>query len=123
MTPLLTLKRLCTFLSIGDGIAHVHGLRNVQTEEIVEFSSGSKGMSLNLEPDNVGVVVFGNDKLIEEGDIVTRTGATVDVPVSKELLGQVADALGNAPDGKGPVGSKMQRRVSLKAPISVRELM
>ncbi|XP_059563197.1 ATP synthase subunit alpha, mitochondrial isoform X1 [Myotis daubentonii] len=115
-------------LSIGDGIARVHGLRNVQAEEMVEFSSGLKGMSLNLEPDNVGVVVFGNDKLIKEGDIVKRTGAIVDVPVGEELLGRVVDALGNAIDGKGPIGSKTRRRVGLKAPgiiprISVREPM
>ncbi|KAM9225782.1 ATP synthase F(1) complex subunit alpha, mitochondrial [Dugong dugon] len=115
-------------LSIGDGIARVHGLRNVQAEEMVEFSSGLKGMSLNLEPDNVGVVVFGNDKLIKEGDIVKRTGAIVDVPVGEELLGRVVDALGNAIDGKGPIGSKNRRRVGLKAPgiiprISVREPM
>nr|XP_045000397.1 ATP synthase subunit alpha, mitochondrial [Jaculus jaculus] len=115
-------------LSIGDGIARVHGLRNVQAEEMVEFSSGLKGMSLNLEPDNVGVVVFGNDKLIKEGDIVKRTGAIVDVPVGEELLGRVVDALGNPIDGKGPVGSKVRRRVGLKAPgiiprISVREPM
>lgn len=115
-------------LSIGDGIARVHGLRNVQAEEMVEFSSGLKGMSLNLEPDNVGVVVFGNDKLIKEGDIVKRTGAIVDVPVGDELLGRVVDALGNAIDGKGPIGSKIRRRVGLKAPgiiprISVREPM
>uniref|UniRef100_A0A5F8A0M2 ATP synthase subunit alpha n=1 Tax=Macaca mulatta TaxID=9544 RepID=A0A5F8A0M2_MACMU len=115
-------------LSIGDGIARVHGLRNVQAEEMVEFSSGLKGMSLNLESDNVGVVVFGNDKLIKEGDIVKRTGAIVDVPVGEELLGRVVDALGNAIDGKGPIGSKTRRRVGLKAPgiiprISVREPM
>ncbi|XP_054895453.1 ATP synthase subunit alpha, mitochondrial-like [Poeciliopsis prolifica] len=115
-------------LSIGDGIARVYGLRNVQAEEMVEFSSGLKGMSLNLEPDNVGVVVFGNDKLIKEGDIVKRTGAIVDVPVGEELLGRVVDALGNAIDGKGPLGSKTRRRVGLKAPgiiprISVREPM
>uniref|UniRef100_A0A3B3QA44 ATP synthase F(1) complex subunit alpha, mitochondrial n=1 Tax=Paramormyrops kingsleyae TaxID=1676925 RepID=A0A3B3QA44_9TELE len=115
-------------LSIGDGIARVYGLRNVQAEEMVEFSSGLKGMSLNLEPDNVGVVVFGNDKLIKEGDIVKRTGAIVDVPVGDELLGRVVDALGNAIDGKGPLGSKTRRRVGLKAPgiiprISVREPM
>uniref|UniRef100_A0A673TSQ3 ATP synthase subunit alpha n=1 Tax=Suricata suricatta TaxID=37032 RepID=A0A673TSQ3_SURSU len=115
-------------LSIGDGIARVHGLRNVQAEEMVEFSLGLKGMSLNLEPDNVGVVVFGNDKLIKEGDIVKRTGAIVDVPVGEELLGCVVDALGNAIDGKGPIGSKTRRRVGLKAPgiiprISVREPM
>ncbi|KAK1883798.1 ATP synthase subunit alpha mitochondrial [Dissostichus eleginoides] len=104
-------------LSIGDGIARVYGLRNVQAEEMVEFSSGLKGMSLNLEADNVGVVVFGNDKLIKEGDIVKRTGAIVDVPVGAELLGRV-----------GPLGSSIRRRVGLKAPgiiprISVREPM
>ncbi|KAM7019191.1 ATP synthase subunit alpha, mitochondrial-like [Tautogolabrus adspersus] len=115
-------------LSIGDGIARVYGLRNVQAEEMVEFSSGLKGMSLNLEPDNVGVVVFGNDKLIKEGDIVKRTGAIVDVPVGEELLGRVVDALGNAIDGKGPLGASIRRRVGLKAPgiiprISVREPM
>ncbi|EDL09451.1 ATP synthase, H+ transporting, mitochondrial F1 complex, alpha subunit, isoform 1, isoform CRA_h [Mus musculus] len=114
--------------SFVDGIARVHGLRNVQAEEMVEFSSGLKGMSLNLEPDNVGVVVFGNDKLIKEGDVVKRTGAIVDVPVGEELLGRVVDALGNAIDGKGPIGSKTRRRVGLKAPgiiprISVREPM
>uniref|UniRef100_A0A8C5LZ78 ATP synthase subunit alpha n=1 Tax=Leptobrachium leishanense TaxID=445787 RepID=A0A8C5LZ78_9ANUR len=115
-------------LSIGDGIARVYGLRNVQAEEMVEFSSGLKGMSLNLEPDNVGVVVFGNDKLIKEGDIVKRTGAIVDVPVGDELLGRVVDALGNVIDGKGPLGAKIRRRVGLKAPgiiprISVKEPM
>ncbi|KAM9841777.1 ATP synthase F(1) complex subunit alpha, mitochondrial [Aulostomus maculatus] len=115
-------------LSIGDGIARVYGLRNVQAEEMVEFSSGLKGMSLNLEPDNVGVVVFGNDKLIKEGDVVKRTGAIVDVPVGEQLLGRVVDALGNAIDGKGSLGSTVRRRVGLKAPgiiprISVREPM
>ncbi|XP_035758986.1 ATP synthase subunit alpha, mitochondrial [Egretta garzetta] len=115
-------------LSIGDGIARVYGLRNVQAEEMVEFSSGLKGMSLNLEPDNVGVVVFGNDRLIKEGDVVKRTGAIVDVPVGEELLGRVVDALGNPIDGKGPITSKARRRVGLKAPgiiprISVREPM
>ncbi|XP_053557041.1 ATP synthase subunit alpha, mitochondrial [Bombina bombina] len=115
-------------LSIGDGIARVYGLRNVQAEEMVEFSSGLKGMSLNLEPDNVGVVVFGNDKLIKEGDVVKRTGAIVDVPVGEQLLGRVVDALGNPIDGKGPIGSKLRRRVGLKAPgiiprISVKEPM
>ncbi|KAM6306959.1 ATP synthase subunit alpha, mitochondrial-like [Podargus strigoides] len=115
-------------LSIGDGIARVYGLRNVQAEEMVEFSSGLKGMSLNLEPDNVGVVVFGNDRLIKEGDVVKRTGAIMDVPVGEELLGHVVDALGNPIDGKGPITSKTRRRVGLKAPgiiprISVREPM
>jgi len=114
-------------LSVGDGIARVYGLKNIQAEEMVEFSSGLKGMALNLEPDNVGIVVFGNDRLIKEGDIVKRTGAIVDVPVGLELLGRVVDALGNPIDGKGPVGSK-RARVGVKAPgiiprMSVREPM
>ncbi|XP_064607579.1 ATP synthase subunit alpha, mitochondrial [Liolophura sinensis] len=115
-------------LSIGDGIARVYGLKNIQAEEMVEFSSGLKGMALNLEPDNVGVVVFGNDKLIKEGDIVKRTGAIVDVPVGEDLLGRVVDALGNTIDGKGPISSKERARVGTKAPgiiprISVKEPM
>merc|ERR1711892_458830 len=85
-------------------------------EEMVEFSSGLKGMALNLEPDNVGVVVFGNDKLIKEGDVVKRTGAIVDVPVGMEVLGRVVDALGNPIDGKGPLGTQERFRVGLKAP-------
>jgi len=93
-------------LTIGDGIARVYGLKNIQAEEMVEFSSGLKGMALNLEPDNVGVVVFGNDRLIKEGDIVKRTGAIVDVPTGDELLGRVVDALGNPIDGKGPLNTK-----------------
>merc|ERR1712121_213595 len=103
-------------LSIGDGIARVYGLKNIQAEEMVEFSSGLKGMTLNLEPDNVGVVVFGNDKLIKEGDIVKRTGAIVDVPVGTELLGRVVDALGIPIDGQGELGAKERKRVGLKAP-------
>merc|ERR1739838_519683 len=103
-------------LSIGDGIARVYGLKNIQAEEMVEFSSGLKGMALNLEPDNVGVVVFGNDKLIREGDIVERTGAIVDVPVGEGILGRVVDALGNAIDGKGPIEGGMRARVGVKAP-------
>merc|ERR1712212_906054 len=103
-------------LSIGDGIARVYGLKNIQAEEMVEFSSGLKGMALNLEPDNVGVVVFGNDKLIKEGDVVKRTGAIVDVPVGMEVLGRVVDALGQPIDGKGPLGSSERFRVGLKAP-------
>jgi len=115
-------------LSIGDGIARVYGLKNCQAEEMVEFSSGLKGMALNLEPDNVGVVVFGNDKLIKEGDIVKRTGSIVDVPIGKELLGRVVDALGNPIDGKGPLGTTTRARVGVKAPgimprASVREPM
>uniref|UniRef100_A0A2R5LIG7 ATP synthase subunit alpha n=1 Tax=Ornithodoros turicata TaxID=34597 RepID=A0A2R5LIG7_9ACAR len=103
-------------LSIGDGIARVYGLKNIQAEEMVEFSSGLKGMALNLEPDNVGIVVFGNDKLIKEGDIVKRTGAIVDVPVGHELLGRVVDALGTPIDGKGPLACKKRQRVGIKAP-------
>jgi len=115
-------------LSIGDGIARVYGLNNIQAEEMVEFSSGLKGMALNLEPDNVGIVVFGNDKLIKEGDIVKRTGAIVDVPVGEALLGRVVDALGNAIDGKGPIQAAKRARVEVKAPgiiprQSVREPM
>merc|ERR1719442_23271 len=115
-------------LSIGDGIARVYGLKNIQAEEMVEFSSGLKGMALNLEPDNVGVVVFGNDKLIKEGDVVKRTGAIVDVPVGQELLGRVVDALGNPIDGAGPLGTATRQRVGIKAPgiiprQSVREPM
>merc|ERR1739838_55418 len=102
--------------SIGDGIARAYGLKNIQAEEMVEFSSGLKGMALNLEPDNVGVVVFGNDKLIREGDIVKRTGAIVDVPVGEGILGRVVDALGNAIDGKGPIEGGMRARVGVKAP-------
>merc|ERR1711935_784804 len=103
-------------LAIGDGIARVHGLKNIQAEEMVEFDSGIKGMALNLEPDNVGIVVFGNDREIKEGDIVRRTGAIVDVPVGPELLGRVVDPLGNAIDGKGPIDTKLRRRVDIKAP-------
>ncbi|KAL4227631.1 ATP synthase subunit alpha [Mactra antiquata] len=115
-------------LTIGDGIARVYGLKNIQAEEMVEFSSGVRGMALNLEPDNVGVVVFGNDKLIKEGDIVKRTGAIVDVPVGMECLGRVVDALGNPIDGKGPLDCKERARVGTKAPgiiprISVKEPM
>eukprot|EP00043_Microstomoeca_roanoka_P001465 m.32857 g.32857 ORF g.32857 m.32857 type:complete len:532 (+) comp10833_c0_seq1:160-1755(+) len=104
-------------LSIGDGIARVYGLKNVQAEEMVEFSSGLQGMALNLEPDNVGVVVFGNDKLIREGDVVKRTGAIVDVPIGDCLLGRVVDALGNPIDGAGPLPAGTARsRVGIKAP-------
>jgi len=115
-------------LSIGDGIARVYGLKNIQAEEMVEFSSGLKGMALNLEPDNVGIVVFGNDKLIKEGDIVKRTGAIVDVPVGEEILGRTVDALGTPIDGKGPINTSQRARVGTKAPgiiprISVREPM
>ncbi|QRW16967.1 ATP synthase alpha/beta family [Rhizoctonia solani] len=103
-------------LTIGDGIARVYGLRNVQAEEMVEFSSGVRGMCLNLEADNVGVSIFGNDRLIKEGDTVKRTGQIVDVPVGPKLLGRVVDALGNPIDGKGPIEAAERRRASLKAP-------
>ncbi|KAJ3366825.1 ATP synthase subunit alpha, mitochondrial [Allomyces arbusculus] len=103
-------------LTIGDGIARVYGLKNVQAEEMVEFSSGIKGMALNLEPDNVGVVVFGNDRLIKEGDTVKRTGKIVDVPVGEGLLGRVVDGLGNPIDGKGPLKNVKSTRVQVKAP-------
>ena len=104
-------------LSVGDGIARVHGLDNVQAGEMVEFSTGIKGMALNLESDNVGVVIFGDDRSIKEGDVVKRTGAIVDVPVGKKLLGRVVDALGNPIDGKGELDKKLKkRRVEVKAP-------
>ena len=103
-------------LSIGDGVARVYGLDNIQAGEMVEFSSGVKGMALNLEIDNVGVVVFGDDSGIREGDIVRRTGAIVEVPTGKGLLGRVVDALGNPIDGKGPLKDVEMRRVEVKAP-------
>ncbi|KAE8215609.1 hypothetical protein CF319_g1999 [Tilletia indica] len=103
-------------LTIGDGIARVYGLRNVQAEEMVEFSSGVRGMCLNLEADNVGVSIFGSDRLIREGDVVKRTGQIVDVPVGPKLLGRVVDALGNPIDGKGPIEAAERRRASVKAP-------
>jgi len=103
-------------LTIGDGIARVYGLRNVQAEEMVEFSSGVQGMCLNLEADNVGVTIFGNDRLIKEGDTVKRTGQIVDVPVGPGLLGRVVDALGNPIDGKGPIDSVGRTQAQLKAP-------
>jgi len=103
-------------LSIGDGIARVYGLDNVQYGEMVEFKDGIRGMALNLETDNVGVVVFGSDRGVSEGDTVKRTGAIVDVPVGKGLLGRVVDALGNPIDGKGPIESTERRRVDVKAP-------
>ena len=104
-------------LSVGDGIARIYGLDNVQAGEMVEFSDGSKGMALNLESENVGVVIFGDDKAIKEGDTVKRTGAIVDTPVGKELLGRVVDGLGNPIDGKGALDKKIKRsRVEVKAP-------
>src|SRR6201995_1078760 len=103
-------------LSVGDGIARVHGLDNVQAGEMVEFPGGIKGMALNLETDNVGIVIFGDDSSIKEGDTVKRTGTIVDVPVGKALLGRVMDGLGNAIDGKGDLGTPERRLAELKAP-------
>ena len=98
-------------LSVGDGIARVYGLDSVKAGEMVEFPGGIKGMALNLESDNVGVVIFGEDRTIREGDTVKRTGAIVDVPVGKGLLGRVVDALGNPIDGKGPLTDVKRQRV------------
>jgi F-type H+-transporting ATPase subunit alpha len=103
-------------LSVGDGIARIHGLDKVQAGEMVEFSNGVKGMALNLEADNVGVVIFGSDSEIKEGDQVKRTGTIVDVPVGKGLLGRVVDGLGNPIDGKGPIVAEARMRVEKKAP-------
>ena len=103
-------------LSVGDGIARVHGLDQVQAGEMVEFPGGIKGMALNLEVDNVGIVIFGDDRYIKEGDTVKRTGDIVDVPVGKDLLGRVVDALGNPIDGKGPIVTDDRARVEVKAP-------
>jgi len=104
-------------LSVGDGIARVFGLDNVQAGEMVEFEDGSKGMALNLESDNVGIVVFGDDRKIKEGSTVKRTGSIVDAPVGKELLGRVLDGLGNPIDGKGNLSEKtVRKRVEVKAP-------
>ncbi|MCU0789933.1 MAG: F0F1 ATP synthase subunit alpha, partial [Nitratireductor sp.] len=103
-------------LAVGDGIARVYGLDNVQAGELVEFPGGIAGMALNLETDNVGVVIFGDDRDIKEGDTVKRTGSIVDVPVGKGLLGRVVDGLGNPIDGKGPIQYTERRRVDVKAP-------
>jgi F-type H+-transporting ATPase subunit alpha len=103
-------------LSVGDGIARVYGLDNVQAGEMVEFPGGIKGMALNLETDNVGVVIFGSDRDIQEGDTVKRTNSIVDVPAGDELLGRVVDGLGNPIDGKGPIKTKERRVADSKAP-------
>jgi F-type H+/Na+-transporting ATPase subunit alpha len=105
-----------TVLSVGDGIARIHGLDNVQAGEMIAFPGGIQGMALNLEADNVGAVIFGNDSAIKEGDTVRRTGTIVDVPVGKGLLGRVVDGLGNPIDGKGPIEATERRRVEVKAP-------
>ncbi|HEY7083351.1 MAG TPA: F0F1 ATP synthase subunit alpha [Hyphomicrobiaceae bacterium] len=103
-------------LSVGDGIARIYGLDKIQAGEMVEFAGGIRGMALNLEADNVGVVIFGDDRTIKEGDTVKRTGAIVEVPVGKGLLGRVVDALGNPIDGKGAIKSDVRKRVDVKAP-------
>ena len=103
-------------ISVGDGVARVYGLDNVQAGELVEFPGGISGMALNLELDNVGIVIFGSDRDIKEGDTVKRTGAIVDVAVGKGLLGRVVDGLGNPIDGKGPIESDQRQRVEVKAP-------
>ena len=100
-------------LSVGDGIARVYGLDKVQAGEMVEFPNGIRGMALNLEVDNVGIVIFGSDREIKEGDTVKRTGAIVEVPVGRELLGRVVDALGNPIDGKGPIASTERKLVEV----------
>ncbi len=111
-----TVSEVGSVLSVGDGIARIHGLDKVQAGEMVEFANGVQGMALNLEADNVGVVIFGADTEIKEGDIVKRTGTIVDVPVGKGLLGRVVDGLGNPIDGKGPIEATERRRVESKAP-------
>jgi F-type H+/Na+-transporting ATPase subunit alpha len=103
-------------LSVGDGIAHVYGLDKVQAGEMVEFESGVRGMALNLETDNVGIVIFGSDREIEEGQTVKRTRSIVEVPVGKAMLGRVVDALGDPIDGKGPIETSARARVDIKAP-------
>ncbi|MEC8475923.1 MAG: F0F1 ATP synthase subunit alpha [Pseudomonadota bacterium] len=103
-------------ISVGDGIARIYGLDNVQAGEMVEFPGGIRGMALNLEEDNVGAVIFGSDRDIREGDTVKRTGDIVSVPVGKELLGRVVDPLGNPLDGKGPINASESRKVDVKAP-------
>ena len=112
----LKIDEIGRVLSIGDGIARVYGLKKIQAGEMVEFSNGIKGMALNLESDNVGVVLFGSDTGIKEGDIVKRTGNIVDVPVGKGTLGRVLDGLGNPIDGKGPLKDVTRQRVEVKAP-------
>ena len=112
----LSVDEIGRVLSIGDGIARVYGLNNIQAGEMVEFASGVKGMALNLENENVGVVLFGSDTAINEGDIVKRTGTIVDVPVGLGMLGRVVDALGQPIDGKGPLKDVTRQRVEVKAP-------
>ena len=111
-----TISEVGTVLTVGDGIARVYGLDNVQAGEMVEFPGKVRGMALNLEDDNVGVVIFGSDKSIKEGDVVKRTNSIVEVPTGKDLLGRVVDGLGNPIDGKGPLKDVKYRRAELKAP-------
>merc|ERR1719183_350911 len=110
------LEEIGKVLAIGDGIARVHGLQKVQAGEMVEFDSGLRGMALNLENDNVGVVVFGNDRAIKEGDTVKRTGAIIDIPVGEGMLGRVVDGLGDPIDGKGVITDVKRQRIEVKAP-------
>ncbi|RZK34021.1 MAG: F0F1 ATP synthase subunit alpha, partial [Hymenobacter sp.] len=112
----LNVDQVGRVLSIGDGIARVYGLNKIQAGEMVEFASGVKGMALNLESDNVGVVLFGSDTAINEGDTVKRTGNIVDVPVGKATCGRVVDALGNPIDGKGALKTEARSLVEAKAP-------
>ncbi|AJA10575.1 ATP synthase subunit alpha [Sphingopyxis fribergensis] len=111
-----TVSEIGQVLSVGDGVARVYGLDNVQAGEMVQFANGVQGMALNLEADNVGVVIFGSDAEIKEGDTVKRTGTIVDAPVGKGLLGRVVDGLGNPIDGKGPIKAEKRMRVEVKAP-------
>ena len=111
----LNVDEIGKVLSVGDGIARVYGLNKVQSGEMVEFASGVKGMALNLENDNVGIVLFGDDRSVKEGDLVKRTGDIVDMPVGEALLGRVVDALGNPIDGKGPINGE-RKRIEVKAP-------
>ena len=110
------ISEIGTVLKVGDGVAQVYGLDNVQAGEMVEFAGGVKGMALNLQEDNVGIVLFGDDRDIKEGDTVKRTKSIVEVPVGKGLLGRVVDGLGNPIDGKGPIQSSESRRIEVKAP-------
>jgi F-type H+-transporting ATPase subunit alpha len=105
-----------TVLSVGDGIARIHGLDKVQAGEMVEFPGGVRGMALNLESDNVGVVIFGDDRDIKEGDTVKRTARIVEVPVGEAMIGRVVDAIGQPIDGKGPVKTDKFSKVEVKAP-------
>ena len=112
----MSVSNVGTVLQIGDGIARVYGLEKAMAGELVEFEDGTEGIALNLEDDNVGVVIFGDDRKIKEGDTIKRTNAIVDVPVGKELLGRVVDGLGSPIDGKGALAAKHRKRVEVKAP-------